>query len=175
MNRKPFHFLLLAGSFFTGTVVLAIYLQSRSSAAIERPSMAASEWELKEVDGRTVKLSDFRGKVVILDFWATWCGPCQMEIPGFVDLQKKNKEQGLAVIGVSLDDGGPESVKPYLKRLKVNYPVVIGNTKVTGDYGGIEAIPTTFIINRRGEIVSKHLGYTEEKQFEAEIKPLLKE
>ena len=159
-----------------GLLFLAIApSRAGSDKAAAPPLKAAPPWQLKGVDGDPVKLSDFKGKVVILDFWATWCGPCKMEIPGFVDLQKKYGEQGLAVIGVSLDDGGPQTVKPFMKSLAVNYPVVMGNDKIVQDYGGIEGIPTTFIIDRQGMIVGKHLGYEEKQRFEAEIKPLLKQ
>ena len=134
----------------------------------------ALAWELKDVDGKLVKSSSFAGKVVILDFWATWCGPCRMEIPEFVELQRKYADKGLAVVGVSLDQGGASAVKGFMTRTGVNYPVVLADEAVVSAFGGVEAIPTTFVIDRRGRIVGKHIGYTEKSEFEAEIKSLLK-
>jgi thiol-disulfide isomerase/thioredoxin len=133
----------------------------------------APNWELTDLNGKLVKFSDFRGKVIILDFWATWCGPCRVEIPHFVELQKQYEDKGLAVIGVSLDEQGPETVKKFVKQIGVNYPIVIGNHKIVEAYGGIDAIPTTFVIDRQGHIVSRHLGYDDKAVFEKEIQPLL--
>jgi len=133
----------------------------------------APQWELKSVDGRTMKLSDFDGKVVILDFWATWCGPCRLEIPGFVELQKEFGDKGLAVIGVSLDEQGPPVVRKFMENFNVNYPMVMADDKVVQDYGGIRAIPTTFIIDRKGKLIRKHVGYASKEEFEKEIKALL--
>ena len=91
---------------------------------------------------------------MILNFWATWCAPCRLEIPYFIELQKRYGDRGLAVIGVSLDEQGPDVVKEFVKQLGVNYPIVIGNEKITEAYGGIEGIPTTFVIDRQGRVVS---------------------
>ena len=159
-----------------GLVILAVVLSRRSSNISLAPgSTAAPGWELKDTDGKPVKLSEFKGKVVILDFWATWCGPCRMEIPGFVELQKQYGDRGVVVIGISLDEGGPQGVKTFMKQFNINYPIVMGDEKVTRDYGGIEGIPTTFILDRQGRIVARHTGYREKQQFEKEIKRLLDE
>ena len=116
--------------------------------------MSAPDWQLNGPTGKTVKFSDFRGKVVILNFSATWCAPCRLEIPYLIELQKRYGDRGLAVIGVSLDEQGPDVVKEFVKQLGVNYPIVIGNEKITEAYGGIEGIPTTFVIDRQGRVVS---------------------
>ena len=134
---------------------------------------AAPDWQLKDVNGNPLKFSDFRGKVVVLDFWATWCPPCRAEIPGLVAIHKKYADQGLSVIGVSVDQQGPAVVKPFMQRFSINYPVVMGNEKVLSDYGGISAIPTTFVIDREGNVVASHEGYTDQATFESEIRPLL--
>jgi thiol-disulfide isomerase/thioredoxin len=134
---------------------------------------AAPDWELADLNGKPIKLSDFRGHVVILDFWATWCAACRMEIPHFVDLQKQYGNKGLAVIGVSLDEQGPEVVKKFVKQFSVNYPIAIGSEKVAEAYGGIEGIPTTLVIDRQGRIVNRHIGYDVKTVFEKEIQPLL--
>lgn len=141
----------------------------------EAATTAAPEWQLNDPDGQSVKLSDFKGKVVILDFWATWCPPCRAEIPGFIELQKRYSGQGLTVVGVSLDTAGASVVKSFIKRVGMNYPVVIGNEKTAADYGGITAIPTTFVLDRNGNIVTSHQGFASQVVFESEIRPLLEQ
>jgi thiol-disulfide isomerase/thioredoxin len=140
----------------------------RSSAA---DASRAPVWELKDPDGKPVKSSDFDGKVVILDFWATWCPPCKAEIPGFIELQEKYGEKGLVVVGVSLDEHGSSKVKQFMEEFGMNYPVVMGNIKMMEDFGG-EGIPTTFVIDRGGKIVAKHVGFAPKEAFEKEITPL---
>jgi thiol-disulfide isomerase/thioredoxin len=142
-------------------------IAGNSSALKEAPA-----WELKDLDGQLVKSSDFLGKVVILDFWATWCAPCKAEIPGFIVLQKQYGDQGLVVIGVSLDDQGPAVVKRFMADLQMNYRVVLGDVVLMQAFGGT-AIPTTVIINRAGKIVARHVGFTPRETFEKEIQPLL--
>jgi thiol-disulfide isomerase/thioredoxin len=133
----------------------------------------APNWELKAVNGKPVKLSDYKGKVVLLNFWATWCPPCREEIPDLIALQKQYAPQGLIVIGVSVDKGGAELVKRFVTRMEINYPVVLGDQKTTAAYGDLEIIPTSFFINRKGEIVGERQGTADRATFEAEIKPLL--
>jgi len=162
-------------------VVLAASIAFTASALSAPPvdamngsnTASAPNWELKDLDGKTVRSSDFKGKVVVLDFWATWCGPCRAEIPGFVALQKKYAPQGLVVVGASADEGGAATVKPFTQKLGVNYPVVLADEKVQQAIGGIEAIPTTFIIDSPGRVVKKHSGFANKDEFEQEIKPLL--
>ena len=134
-----------------------------AQAAEASPSITAPAWELKDVDGKTVKSSDFAGKVVVLDFWATWCPPCKAEIPGFVELQKQYGDKGLVIVGVSLDEQGPEVVTPFMKQFSINYPVVMGDAKIVQAFGGIRGIPTTFVIDRSGKIVSGHVGFAPRK------------
>ena len=148
-------------------------LISSANAADAFAGPKTPAWELKDVDGKPVKSSDFEGKVVILDFWATWCPPCKAEIPGFVELQKKYGDKGLVVIGVSLDEQGPQAVKPFMKEFGVNYPVVMGDPKIVQDFGGIAAIPTTFVIDRNGKILARHVGYVPKETFEKQIIPFL--
>jgi len=136
-------------------------------------SQPAPPWELKDLDGKAVKLSDFKGKVVILNFWATWCPPCRQEIPSFISLQKQYGDKGLVVVGVSLDDKGPGVVKPFVAKMGINYPVVMGDQKTTAEYGGVAVIPTTFVIDRKGRIAAQHEGDADRTTFESEIKPLL--
>jgi peroxiredoxin len=133
----------------------------------------APDFALKDGDGKLVHLSDYRGKVVLLDFWATWCGPCKIEIPWFKEFQRKYQERGLVVLGVSMDDEGWEVVKPFVAREKMNYRVCIGNDQTAQLYGGIDALPTTFLIDREGKIAAVHVGLADRKEFENGIEQLL--
>lgn len=133
----------------------------------------APEFNLPDLTGAQIASSTFKGKVVILDFWATWCGPCKMEVPHLVNLQSKYRSQGLAIVGVSLDANGAGDVKPFADEHDVNYTMLIGNEAVAKSYGSINAIPTTFVIGRDGKIVQRFIGYTPPEVFEQTIKPLL--
>jgi cytochrome c biogenesis protein CcmG/thiol:disulfide interchange protein DsbE len=136
------------------------------------PGADAPDWKLQGLDGKAVQLSDFKGKVVVLDFWATWCPPCRAEIPSFIALQNQYRDKGLVVVGVSLDDG-PGVVSSFAKAQGMNYPIVMGNDNVAAQYGDIQAIPTTFVIDRTGKVVAKHEGGTDKDTFEGEIKKAL--
>ncbi|HEX5430437.1 MAG TPA: TlpA disulfide reductase family protein [Bryobacteraceae bacterium] len=135
---------------------------------------AAPDFSLKDASGKLVKLSDYKGKVVLLNFWATWCGPCKIEIPWFVGFQKQYKDQNFAVLGVSLDDDGWESVKPYMKDHPFNYPIMVGDDDLSMRYGGVDSLPTTFVIDRQGRIADKHVGLVSKSIYEDEIASLLK-
>ena len=128
----------------------------------------APDFTLTDINGDQLSLSDYSGKVIILNFWATWCGPCKMEIPDFIDLQNKYGED-LVIIGVSLDQNGPKAVVPFAKKYEINYPVVYGNGQVVQDYGGVRGIPTTFIIDRDLNIQRKYVGYRARSVFESDI------
>jgi Peroxiredoxin len=134
----------------------------------------AQDFALKDADGKTVRLSDYRGKVVLLNFWATWCGPCKIEIPWFMDFERRHKDKGFAVIGVSMDDDGWDAVKPYVSRMGINYRMLMGNDEVARAFGGVEALPTTFLIDREGKVAAKHVGVAARSDFENGIEELLK-
>jgi len=148
-------------------------LVSSAEAAPANEARKAPAWKLTDLDGKEVSSADFEGKVVLLDFWATWCPPCRMMIPGMVELQETYGERGLVIIGVSLDEQGPEVVRQFNEEFKVNYTSLMGNEKVVEDFGGIRGIPTSFLIDRQGNIVRRHVGYVPKEKLEAEIKPLL--
>lgn len=134
----------------------------------------AADFNLPGVDGKAVKLSQFKGKVVILDFWATWCPPCRGEIPDFISLQKQYGPKGLQVVGVALDQEGADAVKPFVKEHGINYPIGLDpESTVPPSYGGVRGIPTTFVIDKQGHIVKKYVGARSRAAFEADIKPLL--
>lgn len=142
----------------------------KHGGAIGTPAPA---YALADLEGKVVKNTDFLGKVVILDFWATWCGPCRLEIPHLMALQSKYKDQGLEVVGLSVDQGGVGDVKPFAQEQKINYTMLIADAETPKAYGGITGIPTTFIIDKHGTIVKSFLGYTDPEVFEATIQPLL--
>ena len=135
---------------------------------------AAPDFSLPDLSGATVTLSSFRGKVVLLDFWATWCEPCRDETPHFVDLQNRYAPQGLQIIGVSMDDS-PEPVRDFAQKFQINYSVVMGNAKTGQLYGGILGLPVAYFIDRQGRIRSRHIGATKPEVFEKEIADLLRE
>ncbi len=133
----------------------------------------APDFTLRDAEGKSVRLSDFRGKVVLLDFWATWCPPCKMEIPWFVDLQRRDKDRGFVVLGVAMDDDGWDAVKPFLSQIGVNYRVVMGNDETFQLYGGVDALPTTFLIDREGRIAAVHVGLADRRDIEDGVEELL--
>jgi thiol-disulfide isomerase/thioredoxin len=134
----------------------------------------APAWELKDVNGKLVRSEQFKGKVVVVDFWATWCGPCRVEIPGYIELEKKYGKDGFAIIGVSLDQAGPEVVKDFISKNGINYQVVMGDEAVTAAFRGVEAIPTTFLIDRAGQIRDRKVGVEEAAEYEKKVLALLK-
>jgi DsbE subfamily thiol:disulfide oxidoreductase len=173
-NLKILGIVVFVGAAVSTTAILSGQNESGEAATgLSSKIIPAPSWGLQAVGGNVVHSSDFKGKVVVLDFWATWCPPCKAEIPGFIALQNEYGKNGLAVVGVSVDEGGTAVVKAFAQQSGMNYSVVLADKKTTQVFGGIEAIPTTFIIDREGRIVKKHLGFTEKEEFEKELKPLL--
>jgi peroxiredoxin len=133
----------------------------------------APDFMLTDAKGASIKLSDYKGKVVLLNFWATWCGPCKIEIPWFVEFQNKYQDRGLAVLGVSMDEDGWQAVRPFIAAHNMNYRVAIGADQVARLYGGIASLPTTFIIDQEGKIAAVHLGLVSKANYAREILRLL--
>ncbi len=155
-------------------MVLSFLYMSEALANNIKEDVKAPNFSLKSVDGKTVNLSDYTGKIVIIDFWATWCPPCRKGIPDLVSIQKEFKKD-VVIIGISLDD--PQTVKEvpgFVKEYGVNYPVVYGDEKVVNAFGGIRSIPTAFIIDKKGNIVDKHIGLVPKDTYVNKIKELLK-
>jgi len=159
---------------------LPLFRTSRVSGAAPdgvcdaNPKAAPLDFTLKDVQNKDVKLASFKGKVLVIDFWATWCGPCKLEIPGFVDLQNRYGAKGLQFVGISVDDK-LEQLKPYVDEYKMNYPVLqgLGHDDMQDALGPIWGIPTTIVIGRDGKICKKHTGMASKDKFEQEIKSLL--
>jgi thiol-disulfide isomerase/thioredoxin len=161
---------LVVGLYFVNSMWIAPLATQKAQASTDHPF--APKFALTDISGQKLSLDDYKGKVVLLDFWATWCGPCRIEIPEFVDLQKRYRDQGFAVVGISMDDG-PEPVRDFYQQFKMNYPVALGDSKLAELYGGILGLPTTMVIGRDGRIYAKHIGATDISVFEEEVKALL--
>ena len=132
----------------------------------------APDFQLKDLAGKDLSLASAHGKVVLLNFWATWCGPCRAEIPSLIELQNRYKER-LQIIGLVADDDDPDAVKQVIDSEGINYPVAIANDNIRLAYGGIPALPTLFVINSEGRIVQKHVGLFNPALYETEVRALL--
>jgi len=131
--------------------------------------IAAPDFTATDANGANFRLSDYAGKVVLLNFWASWCPPCKKEIPWFAEFQKEYGADGFAVIGVSIDEDGWKAVRPVMESLKVNYRMALGNDALTQKFGGVESLPESLLISPDGRIWTKHTGITAREQFEREI------
>ena len=167
---KPFAAIVLMAAVLAGC---SSSLTTRAAEAPANGRKAAPDFTLTGMNGVPVKLSDYRGKVVLLNFWATWCGPCKAEIPWFIEFEKLYKDRGFATLGVSMDEDGWTDVQPFVKQRAINYPVMVGNDRVAQLYGGIDSLPSTFLIDRQGKIASVHLGLVSRRDYEAEILKLI--
>jgi thiol-disulfide isomerase/thioredoxin len=136
-------------------------------------SAPAPDFTLQSLDGKNMSLSDLRGKAVLLNFWATWCGPCKIEMPWFIELQKQYGAQGLQIVGVAMDDSSKEDIAKFANDMGVNYPVLLGKEAVGDAYGGVPALPETFFIGRDGKIVDKIIGLKGRAEIEDSIKKAL--
>jgi cytochrome c biogenesis protein CcmG/thiol:disulfide interchange protein DsbE len=148
---------------------LGAYLRGRPAAA----RVTAPDFSLADRSDHTVSLSAYRGQVVLINFWATWCSPCKREIPWLVEFQTKYRDRGFTVLGLSVDEDGWKSVAPYLDASTINYPVAIASDDVTASFGGITAVPMTFVIDRTGRVAATHLGLLNRDDVEAEIQSAL--
>jgi cytochrome c biogenesis protein CcmG/thiol:disulfide interchange protein DsbE len=159
-----------------GTALVVVSLVSPLSADLTKTASrkAAPNFTLQGSHGAPIRLSALKGKVVLLDFWATWCAPCKLEIPWFMEFQELYAEKGLTAVGVAMDDEGWEKVKPYLNEHPINYPIVIGGADMAKRYK-VTTLPVTLLIDRNGKIAATHIGLVEKASFEKDLRTLLQE
>ena len=162
------------------TIVLALGILglacgggSPVNVASEVSNQELPEFSLQDLDGALFTNGDLDGKVALINFWATWCGPCKIEMPWFVEFQRKYKDRGFTVLAISLDEGGWDPVRAFAEKMEFNFPVVLGGDPVSEDFGGIYVLPTTLIVDRSGRIVETHTGLVPKSTYEQEIENLL--
>jgi len=131
------------------------------------------DFELPTVDGRNLKLSDLRGQVVLINFWATYCGTCKVEMPWFVELQSEYGPQGFQIVGVAMDDASTEDIAKFAKEMNVSYPVLIGNESVAKSYDGVSILPMTFFLDRDGKVIAREFGLQNRRVYVDHIKKAL--
>lgn len=174
-NRKKWFYI------FRWSLVLLIsglIISQIASSRVEAKAARAPDFSLNSISGGTTKLSSLRGKVVLVNFWATWCPPCRAEIPALVTTYERFKGKGFVILGVAIDKvktpADQKNLSNFVKRARITYPILMGNDTVMRDYGSIFAVPTSFLIDANGEIVRKYVGLLEGKKLEADLLPLLK-
>jgi len=140
------------------SVAVLVLLAACLAPATQDESGPAPSFELKDLNGRVLTLSQFKNKVLVLNFWATWCPPCRAEIPDFVEAYAANKDKGLEILGLSVDRMTADMLLPFVSKAKINYPVALADTNIVQDYGPLDAIPVTIIIDKKGIVRHRHIG-----------------
>ena len=175
MRRNPLALVVVALA--VATMLYFGFHMARRSGAGYAPRIAkmsvAPDFTLESLDGKSLRLSDLRGKAVLLNFWATWCGPCKIEMPWFVEMQNQYGSQGLQIVGVAMDDASKEDIAKFAKDMGVNYPILLGKEAVGDSYGGVPALPESFFIGRDGKVVDKIIGLKGKGEIEDSIKKAL--
>jgi peroxiredoxin len=154
-------------------VGLRLARRTRQASIPQMKGDMAPDFALQSLDGKTVRLSDYRGKAVLLNFWATWCAPCKIEMPWFVELQKQYGAEGLQILGVAMDDASPKDIADFAKEMGVNYPVLLGKEAVGDAYGGVQFLPESFYIDRNGKVLDKAFGLKGRGEIEDGIKKII--
>ncbi len=174
MKRDP---LVIVAVAVTIALMLVVGLRSvrhqQNSASAPLKGALAPDFTLSSLDGSTVHLSDYRGKAVLLNFWATWCPPCKIEMPWFVELQKQYGSAGLQILGVAMDDASPEEIARFAKEMGINYPVLLGKETVGDAYGGVEFLPYSLYIDRNGKVLDVAYGLKGRGEIEDDVKKIL--
>lgn len=165
--------MLYSGRFFQHRPAGAGAPPGLQGSAEQIKGKPAPDFELLDLNGKTVKLSELRGKAVLLNFWATWCSPCKTEMPWFVDLQQRYGSEGLQVVGVAMDDAGKDEIAKFAKEMNVNYTILLGKNAVAEAYGGVEFLPTTFYIDRQGKVQERVFGIAGRREIEENVKKIL--
>ncbi len=166
--------IIIAIAVVIGLYEFARHQSARNGGPAGAVGSVAAPFSLTEIDGKPVNLASYKGKVVLLDFWATWCVPCQSEIPHFVEFQNNYAAQGFQVVGISMDDG-PDPVRTFYRQYKMNYPVAMGSTELAQSYGGILGLPVTFLIDRNGHVAANYRGQTDTAVIQQRLEALLKQ
>ena len=176
MKRNPlilfFVAAIVAAMLFAG-IRMARNNRANGPAKGQLIGSLAPDFDLQTLDGKSMKLSDLRGKAVLLNFWATYCGPCKIEMPWFVELQKQYGPQGFQIVGVAMDDASTEDIAKFAKDMGVNYPILLGKESVGQSYGGVGVLPTTFFVDRDGKLIAREFGLVSRSVFVEHIKSAL--
>lgn len=155
---------------FAALLVVAILAGCATPA---KPASDVPQFSLSSLEGKTVAMKDLSNKVVIVDFWATWCGPCREEIPHLNELYSELKGKGLEIVGISMDTDGTDGVKDFAREFRIQYPIVMGDEKVAESFGGIIGLPTTFVIDRKGKVAKKYIGLPPAEDMRKIVKELV--
>lgn len=154
-------------------LLAALMIVFACAGVLGQTSKAPPQFELRDINGRIVRLSDYRGKVVLINFWATWCPPCRAEMPDLVRLQRQHKRHGLQIIGITYPPESKIRVRRFARSLKVNYPIILGTRQIKTRFSSEEALPLTVVIDREGKISEVISGILLPQEFDEKIKPLL--
>jgi peroxiredoxin len=166
INKADYRMTLLGIIFATAVIAF-----SPASALGQKDK--APQLELKDINGRLVRLSDYRGKVVLINFWATWCPPCRAEMPDLVRYQREYRKKGLQIIGITYPPERKDQVRRFARKLKVNYPIILGTVQIKAQFGPDVALPVTVVIDRDGKVIEIISGILLREEFDEKIKPLL--